>query len=344
MSRTVTLATSLGLDPKRFDGTPADRRLAKGIDAGLDRVEAALDTELRYSHRIADAASRYLLEAGGKRIRPVLALLTAHLGDGVTEEVVRIAAAIEITHLASLYHDDVMDDAVLRRGVPSAQIVYGNSAAILAGDLLFARASLIIADLGVEALRLQGTTFERLVMGQLNETTGPADGEDAIGHYLSVLADKTGSLIATAAEAGVRFSGADHAFIPPLRAFGEKVGIAFQLADDVLDLAADPAVTGKAAGTDLRAGVPTMPVLLLRAHAAAGDRAAADLLERLTGEADAAFAEAIAELREHPVTAETRAIARRWATDAVAALDPVPKGSVKRALVEFAERVVERES
>ena len=344
MSRSITLASSLGLDPRRFDGTPADRRLAKAVDAGLDRVEAALDTELHYAHRIADAASRYLLEAGGKRVRPVLALLTAHLGRGVTEEVVRIAAAVEITHLASLYHDDVMDEAVLRRGVPSAQVVYGNSSAILTGDLLFARASLIIADLGVEALRLQGATFERLVLGQLNETTGPDDGEDPIAHYLDVLADKTGSLIATAAEAGVRFSGADHAFIGPLREFGEKVGIAFQLADDVLDLSADPAVTGKAAGTDLRAGVPTMPVLLLRSRSAEGDGTATGLLERLTGADDEAFAAAIAELREHEVTRETRDIAHRWATQAVAALVPVPDGPVKRALAEFAERVVERES
>ncbi len=344
MSRTITLASSLGLDPRRFSGTPADRRLAKAIDGGLDRVEAALDAELHYTLRVADTASRYLLEAGGKRIRPVLALLTAHLGDGVTEEVVRIAAAVEITHLASLYHDDVMDDAALRRGVPSAQVVYGNSTAILTGDLLFARASLIIADLGVEALRLQGDTFERLVMGQLNETTGPEEGEDPIAHYLDVLRDKTGSLIGTAAEAGVRFSGADRALIAPLREFGEKVGVAFQLADDVLDLSADPAVTGKAAGTDLRAGVPTLPILLLRRRAGSGDAEAAALVERLAVEDDAAFAAALEELRGHAVIGETRATAHRWASEAVAALATVPAGPVKRALAEFAERVVERES
>lgn len=344
MSRAATLATSLGLHPSRFDRTPEDRRLAKAIDRGLDEVEAAIDAELDFSDPIADVAGRYLLEAGGKRIRPVLTLLTAHLGEGVTPEVVRIATAIEITHLASLYHDDVMDDAALRRGVPSAQVVYGNSTAILVGDLLLARASLIGSDLGVDALRLQGGTFERLVLGQLGETVGPREGEDPIAHYLRVLSDKTGSLIATAAEAGVRFSGADHALIAPLRSFGERVGIAFQLADDVIDLAADPAVTGKAAGTDLRAGVPTMPVLLLRARAADGDAGAVAFLDRLTAEDDAAFALAIAELREHEVTAETRRIAHRWATEAVEALEPLPSGAVKRALTEFAERVVERES
>jgi len=338
-----SLAASLGLDPRRLDASLGDRRLVKSIDDGLDRVEDELGRELRFSNRLADVAGRYLLEAGGKRIRPALALLTAQLGDGVTEDVVRIAAAIEITHLASLYHDDVMDEASLRRGVPSAHTVWGNSAAILTGDLLFARASLIIADIGVEALQLQGTTFERLVVGQLNETAGPADGEDAIEHYLRVLADKTGSLIATAAEAGVRFSNADRALIAPLRLYGERVGIAFQLADDVIDLAADPAVTGKPSGTDIRAGVPTMPVLLL-SRQAGDDPEAASLLERLHSADDEELAAAIGELRAHPVTTATRAEARRWADSAIEALEPIRTGPVRRALTEFATRVVERDA
>ncbi len=342
-SARTSLAASLGLDPRRFDATLHDRRLAKAIEDGLDRVEAELRRELQFSNRLADVAGRYLLEAGGKRIRPVLALLTAQLGDGTTSEVVRIAATIEMTHLASLYHDDVMDDAALRRGVPSAHTVWDNSTAILTGDLLFARASLIIADLGVEALQLQGTTFERLVMGQLNETAGPRDDEDPIEHYLQVLADKTGSLIATAAEAGIRFSNADRGLIAPLRRFGERVGVAFQLADDVIDLAADPAITGKPTGTDLRAGVPTMPVLLLRRDAA-HDPAADALLTRLDAADDIEFADAVAELRAHPVTEATRQEARRWAAEAITALEPIADGPVRRALTEFASRVVERDA
>ena len=339
----TSLADSLGLDSRRIDASLAERRLAKAIEAGLDAVEAQLREELSFANRLADASGRYLLEAGGKRIRPVLALLAAQLGDGATPEVIRIATAIEMTHLASLYHDDVMDEAVLRRGVPSAHVVWDNSTAILTGDLLFARASLIIADLGLEALRLQGATFERLVMGQLGETAGPEEGEDAIEHYLGVLADKTGSLIATAAEAGVRFSNAPRDLIEPLRQYGERVGIAFQLVDDVIDLSADPAVTGKPTGTDLRAGVPTMPVLLLRRQALV-DADAAELLARLGAEDDDAFAAAIAELREHPVTAATLVEARRFADSAIAALEPVATGPVTRALTEFATKVVEREA
>ncbi|HCU78475.1 MAG TPA: geranylgeranyl pyrophosphate synthase, partial [Microbacterium sp.] len=164
----------MGLAERIFAG-PRARRLIDGVEAGLDRVDANLERELHVSDALADATSRYLFDAGGKRVRPMLALLTAHLGDGVTEDVVEAATALELTHLGSLYHDDVMDDADKRRGVPSAHSVWGNNIAILTGDLLFARASQIMARLGEGAIRLQANTFERLVLGQMHETVGPTD-------------------------------------------------------------------------------------------------------------------------------------------------------------------------
>jgi heptaprenyl diphosphate synthase len=280
----------------------------------------------------------------------MLTLLTAHLGSGVTDDVITAATAIEVTHLASLYHDDVMDDADKRRGVPSAQTVWGNSVAILAGDLLFARASQLMADLGEGAIRLQAATFERLVLGQLHETVGPADGEDPVVHYLQVLADKTGSLIAAAAQAGVIFSGAPSEYEAPIVEYGERIGVAFQLIDDVIDLSPQPEETGKVPGTDLRAGVVTLPLLRLREQAAT-DAASADLLARLEAgvigllDVDEATADALVdELREHPVTAATLAEAHAWARDAVAALAPLPKGPVKKALTRFADTIVERSS
>ncbi|MBO9579103.1 MAG: polyprenyl synthetase family protein, partial [Microbacteriaceae bacterium] len=279
------------MDSRRF-ALPGERRLARAIEDALVLVEDLIREELHFADGLADASGRYLLEAGGKRIRPVLALLTAQLGEGATPEVVRAAAAIEITHLASLYHDDVMDEAAVRRGVPAAHTVFGNSVAIITGDLLFARASRMVADLGLDALRMQADTFERLCLGQLHETTGPAGGEDPIAHYVQVLADKTGSLIAAAAESGLRFSGADAAHIPAVRAYGERVGIAFQLADDVIDITDARERTGKAPGTDLLAGVPTMPMLLLQRAAAEGDSGAADLLGRLDAAIDLAQSEA----------------------------------------------------
>lgn len=357
--RSKTLSSSLGLGEKLF-ASSEERRFADAIESGLETVEAGLLTEVEFADDMADVTSRYLLEAGGKRIRPVLTLLTAQLGDGATPAVITAAQAIEITHLASLYHDDVMDEAELRRGVPTAQHVWGNSVAILTGDLLFARASKLVASLGEGAIKLQADTFERLCLGQLHETLGPRPADDPIEHYLQVLADKTGSLIAAAAQMGVIFSNAPAEFEAPVVAFGEKIGVAFQLIDDVIDLAEADADTGKAQGTDLRSGVATLPLLFLR-RAAMTDAAAAALLARIERNVDelegpdgadatdeeravdeAELAAAIAELRAHPVTKETLIEARRWADDAVAALAPLPEGPVKKALTKFAEAVVDR--
>ena len=344
-----TLSSSLGLGERLFASSD-ERRFAAAIEDGLETVEAGLLSQMHYADEIADATSRYLLDAGGKRVRPVLTLLTAQLGTGNNPNVVTAAQAVEITHLASLYHDDVMDEAQMRRGVPSAQTVWGNSVAILTGDLLFARASKLVASLGERAIALQANTFERLCLGQLHETIGPRKGEDPVAHYLQVLADKTGSLIATAAEVGVIFSDAPEEYVIPVRTFGEKIGVAFQLVDDIIDLSDKSEVTGKTAGTDLRAGVSTLPLLYLR-ELAATDSDADDLLRRIErdvttafyGEADDAdLTAAIAELREHAVTARTLAEAHRWSSEAVDALAPLPDGPVKKALTRFADSIVER--
>ncbi|MBB5643495.1 polyprenyl synthetase family protein [Cryobacterium roopkundense] len=347
--RSPSVTSQLGLSERIF-ATAADRGLAANIDAGIEDVESSLITELVYANEIANVTTRYLFDAGGKRVRPMLALLTSHLGDGAVPDVITAASAIELTHLASLYHDDVMDDSDKRRGVPSAQAVWGNSIAILTGDLLFARASQLMARLGERAIRLQAATFERLVLGQFRETVGPQPGQDPVQHYIGVLADKTGSLIAAAAQAGIVFSNAPAEYEQPVVTFGEKIGVAFQLIDDVLDLSPQPEQTGKVPGTDLRAGVVTLPLLRLRERAPSSEADAA-LLARLerdvmtsNGIATEAADSAITALREHPVTAETLAEAHSWARDAVAALSPLPAGPVKKALTRFAETIVERSS
>nr|BFF10315.1 hypothetical protein GCM10025699_16180 [Microbacterium flavescens] len=195
------IAGKLGLTDRVFAG-PRSRKLFSAVEAGLKRVDDALERELRVADSLADATSRYLYEAGGKRVRPMLALLTAQLGDGATDRVIDGATALEMTHLGSLYHDDVMDAADKRRGVPSAHAIWGNSIAILTGDILFSRASQIMARYGDAAIKLQADTFERLVLGQMHETVGPQEGDDPVDFYLRVLSDKTGSLIAAAAQAG----------------------------------------------------------------------------------------------------------------------------------------------
>lgn len=321
----------------------ADRQLLQNLEAGLEKVEQKLKDSSSHTEAIIGKASRHLVDAGGKRVRPTLALLTAQLGAGVNQDVVDAAVVVELTHLATLYHDDVMDDAPMRRGVATAQTIWGNSVAILTGDLLFARASVVGSNLGQDALTLQAETFERLCLGQLHETIGPAENQNPFDFYVDVLADKTGSLISAAAQLGVMLSGADQSLREPVRIFGEKIGVAFQLIDDVIDIS-EEGPSGKTPGTDLRAGVPTLPVLLLRKAAAAQDSEATALLELIDGglAEDEKLAEVLQRLRAHSVFHESYLEAKRWADDAIDALSPLPDGAVKNALIEFAKAVVDR--
>ena len=351
MSRPIAEDTATQARPMRLVRGAHDRRHAKALQDQLELIEAGLLENLGFASAVADAPARYLLDAGGKRIRPMLTLLASELGEGPNELVRQAAQAVEITHLASLYHDDVMDDAKLRRGVPAAQTVWSNSIAILAGDLLFARASTLVSGMGEEAILLQARTFERLCLGQLHETVGPQPGDEPIAHYLQVLADKTGALIACAARMGVMFGRGPIEYADPVMEYGERIGVAFQLIDDVIDLSPKKEQTGKRAGTDLRAGVATLPTLLLRERAAQGNVADAALLasidagvQAIAEGADPALLDPEVEaLRAHEVTRETEATARRWAEDAVRALEVLPKSSVKRALERMAESIVSRE-
>ena len=322
----------------------ADVALAESVRGGLVAVEDRLREAVQQNYRLADDASRHLVEAGGKRARPMLTLLAAALGDGDRPEVIEAAVVVELTHLATLYHDDVMDSAPVRRGAPAAHQVWGNTVAILTGDLLFARASVIVADLGPAAVRIQASTFERLCLGQMHETIGPSAEDDPVEHYLQVLGDKTGSLIATAGRFGAMFAGCSDAVVEVMVAYGERVGVAFQLADDVIDLSSAGADSGKTQGTDLREGVPTLPVLLVRRAAAGGDEAAIAVVAMLDADLsdDDRLAEAVAALGNHPATAAARAEAVRWAQEAVEALAPLPESPAKQALRQYAEAVVDR--
>ena len=320
-----------------------DKALLKKLESGLETVEAALSLAVSHTDPIASVTARHLSDAGGKRIRPTLVLLASQLGQANTQQVIDASVVVELTHLATLYHDDVMDDAPMRRGVPTAHEIWGNSVAILTGDLLFARASQVVSKLGEKALTLQADTFERLCLGQLHETVGPQPNEDPVAHYIQVLADKTGSLIAAAAELGVMFSEAPDEFREPMRVYGEKIGVAFQLIDDVIDIQSDGETSGKTPGTDLLAGVPTLPILLLRKDAetnAASRRLVESIDAGLTPESLPAV---VVALREHPATQQAYQEAKEWANQAIAALAPLPEGPVKQALAVFAQAVVDRQ-
>ncbi|WP_167145102.1 polyprenyl synthetase family protein [Actinomyces sp. ZJ308] len=327
-------------------------QLEARIVPALQAIEDRLMEVVTSADETINPPTSHLAEAGGKRLRPVLALLTAQLGDPAlaTGEQIRDAGvAVELTHIATLYHDDVMDEAPLRRGAPSAQTVWGNSAAILTGDVLVARASQLVAALGPEAVMAHAKTFERLCMGQLHETLPRPSGTDPVDHYIQVLADKTGSLIAVSARYGAMLTDAGERTERIVEDFGERIGVAFQLADDVIDLMSDSATTGKTPGTDLREGVDTMPVLLLRKALAAGelDAAGQSILSRLsTGDLsdDAFLADVVARLREHPVLARTREMAMAWAAEAVQGLEGLEEAVIDGIRRRLAEAGIEGEA
>ncbi|MEU6545896.1 polyprenyl synthetase family protein [Streptomyces sp. NPDC046859] len=322
-----------------------DQALEADVQAGLAAVEEGLLEATKSEVPFITGAAQHLVRAGGKRFRPLLVMLAARFGDPYAPGIVPSAVVVELTHLATLYHDDVMDEAEVRRGVDSANTRWGNSVAVLTGDFLFARASHILADLGPEAVRVQAEAFERLVTGQILETAGPQDGRDPVEHYLDVLSGKTGSLVAVSCRFGAMMSGADETVVDVLTQYGERLGVAFQLADDVLDIASDSRESGKTPGTDLREGIPTLPVLRLRERAERlglpEDIALCELLDSDLSE-DARLAEALAALREHPALEQARRDTVRYAEDARAALAPLPENDAKAALMELCDAVVHR--
>jgi len=327
--------------PTTTIGVPdVDADLSDRVRSGLVAVEEGLALAVAADDEMLDVTARHLLAAGGKRFRPLMVLLASHLGDPDAGGVVPSALVVELTHLATLYHDDVMDEAAVRRGVPSANAEWGNTVAILTGDFLFARASELVADLGPEAVRLQSRTFARLVRGQIRETVGPSPEEDPVEHYLAVLADKTGSLIATSARFGAWLSGAPAEQVETVTRFGEAIGVAFQLADDVIDVVSDGEESGKTPGTDLREGVPTLPSLYARRSVAPDDARLRGLLAGPVADDD--MDEALALLRAHPALEESQREVRRWAEKARAELDSLPARAARSALEEICASVVTR--
>jgi heptaprenyl diphosphate synthase len=320
-----------------------DPGFAVSIRAGLNQVETALRTAVADADPLVAQAAKHLVEAGGKRFRPLVVLLAANFGNPEASAVVQSAVVAELTHLATLYHDDVMDEAPVRRGAPSANARWTNTIAILTGDYLFARASDLVADLGPDAVRLQARTFARLVTGQIRETAGPLDGADDVTFHLDVLAEKTGSLIATSARFGAMFSGCGPAITETLTAYGEEIGVAFQLSDDLLDIASTSAESGKTPGTDLREGVPTLAVL----HALAGDDPAEARLRELISRPisdDAEVAEALGLLRVSPGMASARATVAAYAQRARDLLQTLPDVPARRALETLTYYVIDRTS
>ena len=319
----------------------ADPALEAEVLDDLARVEASLLETAHPDEELFTEAARHSIVAGGKRFRALLVLLAAQFGDPRDPRVIEAAVAIELTHLATLFHDDVMDEADVRRGLPSVNSRWSNSVAILTGDFLFAQASRILARLGPEAVRLQAETFNRLVAGQLAETIGPRPGQDLVDHYMHVITEKTGSLIATSGQFGALFSGAPAEVAARIAAACEQIGVAWQLSDDVIDIASDPEQSGKSPGTDLRQGVRTLPVLYALRSAETGPRLQWLLTDADLGD-DALLTEALALLRGHPALAEARAQVLSWTQGARNEIMTLPAGPARAAFLGLCDFVDKR--
>ncbi len=295
------------------------------------------------------ASASHLVDAGGKRIRPLFCLLASEFGrartslpaNGQDDPVIIASAAVELVHLATLYHDDVVDEAAIRRGAASANARWDNTIAILTGDFLFAHASRLVSVLGPDATRIIAETFSELVTGEMRETIGPAAGADEVDHYLSVIEQKTGSLIATAARFGAMYSGAEAIHTDALHGFGTAIGAAFQISDDIIDIALPQCNSGKAPGTDLREGVHTLPVLYMLADGGAEGSRLRTLLgaQRPDGEW---VGEALGLLRGSEALQRSRATLGEYAKRAATQLDVLPDCPAKSALRALTEYVVAR--
>lgn len=318
-----------------------DAAFAATVRDGVGRIEQLMDTELRSADEIMTESLTHLFKAGGKRFRPLFTVLSAQLGPNPDAADVTIAGAvIELVHLATLYHDDVMDEAEVRRGTPTANVRWGNNVAILAGDYLFATASRLVSRLGPEAVRLIAETFAQLVTGQMRETrglTGAAEGADPIEHYLKVVYEKTACLIAAAGRFGAMFSGADADQVARLSRLGGIVGTAFQISDDIIDIDSDSRESGKLPGTDVREGVHTLPMVYALREPGPD---AARLRELLVGpiDDDETVAEALALLRASAGMAKAKRSLQEYAAQAhqeLALLPDVPGRHALQTLVDY---------
>jgi heptaprenyl diphosphate synthase len=330
-----------------------DAALARQVSSGLDKVESLLIGELSTGEPFLSEAALHLVKAGGKRFRPLFALLGAHLGpDPQDPSVITAATVVELIHLATLYHDDVMDEATMRRSAQSANSRWSNSVAILAGDYLFAHASRLVSALGPDAVRITAETFQHLVTGQMRETVGVRDGQDPVKHYLQVVWEKTGSLIALAGRLGATFSCAAPEYVERVTRVGDIVGTAFQISDDIIDIASVSEQSGKTPGTDLREGVYTLPVLFaLAERGPVGDRlrellgapdqagAAAD---DDAGLCDEVIAEALDLLGRSTGIAQAKDTLRGYADKAFAELAELPDGAATEALTKLVSFTIDR--
>ena len=308
-------------------------------ESDLARLELCLRDSVTVEDRFLNEVASHLIQAGGKRLRPSLTISAAYLQNGeVSLDTVMGGVSVELVHLASLYHDDVMDEATRRRNVESVNARWGNLVAIVAGDFLLARAAEIAAGLGTEIAALLAATLARLCEGQVAEVRAAYQIERDESDYLSSIAHKTAALMSTACRIGGLTAGLDRTQIEDLSSFGEAFGMVFQIRDDVLDVLATETELGKPPGQDLAEGIYTLPVQRALLDPAVGPRLG-DLLGRPLGHAEREEARAL--VAASPAISAAQEIARGYAARAAAAAERLGDGLVAKALVELAYNLVD---
>jgi len=312
-----------------------------GTAAARDRVEARLRTAAETDDPAMTEMASHLIRAGGKRLRPLLAVAAAATGAEAAgaaagDDAVTGGVAVELVHLGSLYHDDVIDEAATRRTVDSVNARWGNLRAILAGDFLLARASELAASLGTEVAGLLAATIARLCEGEVRELQQAYRVDRDEADYAVAIDGKTAALFATACRIGALVAHLPRDRVDALTEFGRLYGMAFQVVDDVLDVVATDDELGKPAGHDMAEGVYNLPVL----RALQGPEG--DELRSVLGGPidDGARARALALVRGGSGVRQAADVARAYADDAGAALGPVPPSPVTRALADAARHLV----
>jgi heptaprenyl diphosphate synthase len=304
------------------------------IAPDLERIESIIYEVSAAATSFLTEGTTYLTKAGGKRLRPAVAVLGANLGSGANHNVDITAAAIEMVHLATLYHDDVIDEADMRRGVPSANEKWGNKVAILAGDYLFARASKISSEVGGDVPGALADAIAQVVQGQVNELGAAYDSRRSEVQYFTTIGGKTAALIEVSVRLGASLAGCDPELVNSMRDFGQAFGYAFQLADDLLDLTASEEELGKPPGTDLRDGVYTLPVI----YAAEADPSVLSRLGSPSVNVDA--------VRDATISTggfkRAMEVANDYVDTALAALERAPQSEARSTLEKITRLVVER--
>ncbi len=314
--------------------------LESEVRGRLDEVEAALEKAVRADSDLLAQTASYLLKAGGKRFRPMLVLLAGYFGDPRDPRLVPGSVSIELVHQATLYHDDVIDEADARHGVQAANVRWNNAVAILTGDYLFARASEISTDLGTDICALLARTIATLCDGQIREVEAAGRLDQTEGAYMEIIRRKTGTLIATSCRLGGMLSDAPLDSLDVLEEFGEALGLAFQLSDDIMDLIASEQELGKEPGQDLREGVFTLPVL----HALGSDPHREELRELLSpGRAEEpGLPRALEIVRSPENLSHSRAAVVAEVDRARELAGRLPEATARTALVQLAEYLAAR--